>query len=271
MLIDDLTRLGTLDDDEIDLAEAALVLGALDRPEADLTPYRLVLQHICSEVFVTGTDAETPAQQAAVLRDVLSARFGFSGDRETYDDPANANLLDVIDRRKGLPVALSILYIAAARAVGWTADGLNLPAHFLIRVGGGAVSVLQDPFNDGVLVTGEQLEALLRRVTGQATQLQVSHLEPLSNRAILIRLLNNIAARAEQADDLARALTVHERMTAIAPMMTALWWERARLEQGLGRVAAARSSLSAMLETTRNAAISEQIRRALEGLARSIN
>lgn len=271
MGLSEITRLGALDDPEIDLAEAALLLAGLDHPRVLVSQYRAFLDEVAGEVFELGLHAEGPAEQAAVLQSVLAGAFGFAGDRETYDDPANANLIDVIDRRRGLPVALSILYISAARSVGWVAHGINTPSHFLIRIGNGSNAVIQDPFSSGAVLNDEDVEGLLRNVAGPGLYMNPLHMEPLSNRAILVRLLNNIAWRAEETGDRERALIIHERMTAVAPTFSDLWWEQARLEQELGRFSAARASLSAMLETTRDVRTSKRIRQALERLARSIN
>lgn len=266
-----LERIGALSDGEIDLADAALELGALDRPGATLQTYRDHVLRMVDAAMNLGRSITQPHEQATLLSYVLFRRHGYEGDRATYEDPANANMLDVIDRKRGLPVSLSILYLSIARLAGWHADGLNVPAHFLIRVGEGAGAVLQDPFDQGKQITPSSLEVLVRRATGGEMPLETEHLQALSNRAILIRMLNNVAARAERDGDHARALSMHMRMTAIAPAFTGLWWERARLEQAMGLVRAARSSLVAMLETTRSPEIAAQIRLALDGLARSMN
>lgn len=271
MGLSEISRIGAVDDSEIDLAEAALLLASLDHPRVPVAQYRAFLDEVAAQVFELGLHADKASEQAAVLQAVLAGAFDFAGDRETYDDPANANLIDVIDRRRGLPVALSILYISAARAVGWAAYGVNTPSHFLIRIGNGSHAVIQDPFSGGAVLADDDVDALLRSVAGAGLYLNPRHMEPLSNRAILVRLLNNIAWRAEEGGDRERALILYERMTAIAPAFSDLWWERARLEQELGRFPAARGSLIAMLETTRDPRTSLRIRQALERLARSIN
>jgi regulator of sirC expression with transglutaminase-like and TPR domain len=93
--------------------------------------------------------------------------------------------------------------------------------------------------------------------------------EPMSNRQMLVRLITNQASRARSAGDTRRALKLYERMTLIAPRLTSLWWERARLEQLLGHNVAARASLTAMLETTHEPALARRIQAALAALARS--
>ena len=147
---------------------------------------------------------------------MLGDAFGFAGDRETYDDPDNADLIRVIDRRCGLPISLSILYVAAARRLGWTANVLNVPGHVLVLIGEEAVPVIIDPFRGGVPVARDQLATLLTAYdTGAAPA--VRHVAAMPNRAVLIRLLLNRATRAEQAGRGRRALELYGRMTVMAP------------------------------------------------------
>lgn len=239
-------HLGLLDDEDIELDVAALELSALDHDGVDLDPYAAILKSIAERLAVVGRGADTGRRQGGALAQVIGGEYGFTGDRATYDAPLNADMIRVIDRRKGLPVSLSILYVAAARRVGWTADALNTPGHVLVRVGPAEAAVLIDPFNGGSVIRPDQLVALLARQPGD------EHLAAMANRMVLVRLLLNQASRAEQAGDAARALTVHERMVAIAPSHAQGWWELARLQLSSGSVEAARASLSAMLEVTRD-------------------
>lgn len=263
---DTIAPLGLLDDCDIVLDEAALSLALLDHAGTDLVPYEDLLSNIASRLEEVGRDAETAADRATCLAQVLADEFGFTGDSDSYDDAANTDLIRVIDRLRGLPISLSILYVAAARRIGWTAEILGLPGHVLVMVGHEAASVIIDPFHDGVRVDGERIAALLASVAGVAAA-PVQHVEAMANRAILVRLLLNQASRAEKAGHARRALTLYRRMTAIAPDHPHGWWERARLELADGDVAAARVSLAAMLEITRDPALREQVSTTLAALA----
>ena len=128
--------------------------------------------------------------------------------------------------------------------------------------------MLIDPFNGGTTVGLRTLAALLSTV-GPVDVAASEHLSPMSNRAVLVRLLLNQATRAERSGDRRRALTLYERMTTIAPANGHGWWERARLELVHDDVQAARSSLSAMLEMTRDPATRAHIVEALDSLAGS--
>ncbi len=265
----DLARLGLVDDAAIDLADAALLLAAADHPGAALDTARARLTGIVLRLQREAAGVDTVAARARVLRELVAHTLEMTGDTADYDNPRNADFLSLLDRKLGLPVTLSILYVALARRVGWAADPLGLPGHVLVRVGAEPVTQLIDAFDGGRLLGEAGLAAVLDRVLGGSASVEADHLVPLSNRATLVRLVSNQATRARRAGDVARALTLHERMTLIAPGFTGLWWERARLEQLAGDIAAARASLGAMLETTRDAGVRQRIRAALTALART--
>ena len=268
-MIDDIAHLGLLDDDEILLDEAALELSALDHPGVSLDGYLDQLGEIAEDLVARGSSADTPVERARVLAEVIGGDHGFRGDREAYDDTSNADMMDVIDRRRGLPVSLSIIYVALARRAGWDAEALNTPGHVVVSLGIGAdgLPVLIDPFNGGNPIDTRQLASLLSGMLGRGITPAPEHLAAMSNRAVLVRLLLNQATRAEQAERIGRARMIHERITTVAPAYAHSWWERARIELVTGDVPAARASLSAMLETTRDPALRMQVSAALDALA----
>jgi len=264
-----LARIGLLDDGEIDLAEAALLLAGLDHPDVDLDGLRARLTGLVLRLQRDAAGLVEPGPRAAALAALLAAGEGMTGDAQDYDNPDNADFALLFERRRGLPVTLSILYVAVARRVGWVADPLGFPGHVLVRIGAEPTARFVDPFDNGRLLDAAGLQAVVARTLGARAEIESEHLVPLSNRATLVRLVANQATRARRGGDVARALALHQRMTAIAPGFSGLWWERARLEQLLGDIAAARASLGAMLETTRDRTVRARIRAALEALARS--
>ena len=262
-------QIGLVDDEDIALDDAALALAALDHLDADLAEHRSRISRLSARLAIFAAAAVTPAAQARLLARVIADENGMVGDSDQYDDPANADLMKLLDRRRGLPVTLSILYVALARRAGWAADPLNVPGHVLVRLGREPLSVIIDPFDGGRILDAAALEALLTRFAGRHARVEAGHLAPLSNRAVLVRLLTNQATRASRSGDTARALELYERMTSIAPGFTGLWWERARLEQLAGHATEARASLLAMMETTRDTLLTARIRTALTALART--
>jgi len=263
---EDVITIGLLDDDDIALDKAALALSALDHDGIDIDPYLALLEEIDDRLAVVGRDAKDPLAQAEALSRVFYQEFGFEGDAESYDAPLNADLIRVLDRRRGLPVSLSILYVAAARRMGWTAHALNTPGHVLVRIGD-EEAVLVDPFHGGLDVTPARLETLLQGALGPGVRPEAEHFAAMSNRMVLVRLLLNQASRAERDGDPLRALTLYERMTTAAPENPDGWWELARLQLQLHDSDSARGSLSAMLEITRDPERRQLVSAALEALA----
>jgi regulator of sirC expression with transglutaminase-like and TPR domain len=261
----ELNELGLLDDGDIDLIEAGIALARADRPEADsgrlrrlVSGWAIALQRDTAPVSGSG--------RARRLAELIAGEAGLTGASNDYDNPLNADLIAVVERRRGLPVALSILYVALARRVGWRAHALNLPGHVIVEIKGGVDSALIDPFDHGISITRRRALEIARHGGGDQVP---ARFEPMTNRQLLIRLITNQASRARSGGDTQRALKLYERMTIIAPRLSSLWWERARLEQLLGHNNAARASLTAMLETTHDATISRRIQIALAALARS--
>lgn len=265
-MIFDICTLGLLDDDEIELDFAALALSELDHDGIDITAHIELIEEIGDSLAMVGAFADTPQEQGEALAQVFAGEFGFAGDAASYDAPLNADLIRVLERRRGLPVSLSILYVAAARRLGWTAHALNTPGHVLVRIGDDAPVVI-DPFNDGAVVSPERMVALLHGTLGPGAVLRDEHVAPMPNRSVLVRLLLNQALRAEQGGDPARALILYDRMTQAAPDNADGWWELARLQLQLGEPDAARHSLAAMLEVTRDPKRRQLVSAALQALA----
>ncbi len=274
-LIAFLRRVGEMADDDINLAEASLALGALQRGNVRLTPYRDHLEQLSSDLAAAaGSDpssVRTVMARADILAGVLSSDYGYVGDQLTYDNIANANLLDVIDRRKGLPVAIAILYVSAARSVGWSADGLSFPGHFVIRLDGDDGSVVLDPFNGGALLETHDLQRLLQQMGGAAAQLNPDMIERLPNRDILIRLQNNIRTRLVDAQLVEKAIEVAERMVLIAPQKPLLWFELGQLCAQAGRLRASEKAFQHCLAANPSSELAYEIKKALGQTRRQLN
>jgi regulator of sirC expression with transglutaminase-like and TPR domain len=239
-----LRRYGRSDDDAIDLAAAALALAALGRPDTALTPYRRHLQTLATDVAAAAkTEGLDLAARIHTLNTVLFDDYGYAGDSETYNDLRNADLMSVIDRRRGLPIALGILYIHAARAQGWAIEGINFPGHFLLHLRAGGTAAIVDPFNGGRIRGAADLDKLLKTMEGNDAELRPEHCQPAGNRQMLLRLQNNIKLRLLRDDKLAEAAAVVERMLLIAPDEPDLWHEAGVLQGKIGNL---RTSIAAL-------------------------
>ena len=232
-----------MDDGEIDLAGAALARAALDRPETPLDWYRSHLDQLASTVAA----APGGVSAAERLATVIAGLYGYQGDTQTYEDLQNANLMRVIDRRRGLPVALGIIYLDVGRRQGWPMAGLNFPGHFMVRLDGPGGRAILDPFNGGITRDTADLRGLLKAVRGHDAELLPEHYAPVSNRDILLRLQNNIKLRLVQAERLEDALPVIDGMLLLAPDSAALWREAGLINAGLDNLTAAVAAMERVL------------------------
>jgi len=272
---DFLRQMGESGEGPHDLAAAALMLAALERPEKKLQPFRAHFAEITAAVRDESHFARDAEAAARALSSVIAGRYGYEGERENYDDPQNADIMSVIERRRGLPVALGILYIHAARSCGMEACGLLSPGHFLLRVGVRGSEALIDPFNGGALVEREPVSAPAfggPYVHEAGSGDMPDTLSPVSDADVLLRLQNNIKTRALKARETSRAIEILKRMTLIAPTRNILWLELAHLQESLGALSAARGAYENCLKLSHPGEdVSNEAAFALHALKRRLN
>ncbi|MDA0368145.1 MAG: transglutaminase-like domain-containing protein [Proteobacteria bacterium] len=226
-----LAALADTADEAIDLGPASLWLAALDRPQVGLARYEDHLAELRDGL--SGT-ADSLAAKIRALQGLFQIQ-GYRGDDQTYEDAQNANLIRVIDRRKGLPVSLAILLIHAGESVGWQVVGLSFPYHFLVRIDHGNERAVVDPFNAGAVLSVLEMREMLKSFDSD-TELRPEHYQPVSKRDVLIRLQNNLKSRAVQERRFDRAAELLERILLFAPGQGALWRELGILQVACGRV-----------------------------------
>lgn len=237
-----LRRFGSGSDSAINLAEAALLIAALDTPKAPIEVYQDHLRELArdtAEQAVALNCESSLEERITALRNTLVERHGYGGDQETYDDLQNANLMRVIDRRKGLPIALGILYMHCARSQGWTVSGLNFPGHFMLRFDLGSERAIVDPFNEARMRDTAELRNILKAFAGNEAELKPEHYTPMLNRDILIRLLNNMKLRLMQDKRVNQAVEMIETMLMIAPERAGIWHDAGSLHARVGNLRAA--------------------------------
>ena len=242
-----LSGLASLGEAPLPIAEAALALASLDRPQVDLDRYREHLDALAREVAEVTEAAHTVAARVAALNAVLVGTHRYEGDRLNYEDLQNANLMRVIDRRKGLPVALGILYLHAGRAQGWSMSGLAFPGHFLLRIEDGRDGAVLDPFNAGRVLEAGDLRRLLKSLAAEDQELRPEHYAAVPDREILLRLQNNLKLRFKARGERERAQEMIERMRLLAPDRAELASEAGQLLAELGQLAAAIRAFEAAL------------------------
>jgi regulator of sirC expression with transglutaminase-like and TPR domain len=238
-----LRRVAAADSPVMPIGEAALALASFERPRVALARYRPHLAALAGDVGRHADYGGDLAARARALNEIILLKHGYSGDELTYDDVQTANLMRVVDRRKGLPVALGILYLHAARAQGWESIGLAFPGHFLIRLSDGPERLIIDPFHAGRICDAASMRELLKVLAGQDVELSPTHYAPVSDRDVLLRLQNNIKSRLLQTGRAEPALRIVQTMLLLAPELAGLWHEAGMLNARLGNMRAAVEAL----------------------------
>lgn len=210
-----------MDDRKIDLAAAAIALAAFDHHGMSVERYFSHMQKICRDVsdrysilIAQGADDDVGVRLAA-LKYVLCEQQNYHLGQGEYTE--NADLIRVIERREGLPVALSIIYISVARSLGWEIEGLVLPEYFLCRIEKDGVRMIFDPAQQCKLMAAQDLRALVKNALGKDAELSASYLLPQSPRQILVNLQNYIKRRYIEMGEYGTALRVVQRMRRIDP------------------------------------------------------
>ena len=267
---------GSLPDAELDIASVALQLARIDAPEADWWQGAQHLSELARAAVEAATadgaaDGGDVERRRAALAAVVHDRFSYAGDAESYEDMANANLLRVMERRRGLPVALGILWLHAAEAAGWEAHGVDFPGHFLLALGAGRGQAVVDVFAGGAARSAPELRVLVKRFQGDQAELQPGMLAAMGKREVLLRLQNNIKLRRLRANDVEGALACAQDMLRLAPDHAALWREAGLMQHRLERIGAALVSLDRSLELEPGGEAAHRIRGLVEELRNRLN
>ena len=202
-------------DEAVDLAEASLLIACEEYPGLDVARYLEQLDAMGREVRGRTPGGQGPAIEC--LNGYLFGEVGLRGNVEDYYDPRNSFLNDVLDRRTGIPITLSIIYIEVARRAGLEVFGVGLPGHFLVRADAGGRTALVDPFHGGAILSEADCQKRLDRVFGGRVRLEPGMLAPCARKGILARMLRNLKAIYVKADDYHRGLRTMDLLLALDP------------------------------------------------------
>ncbi|MEO8540434.1 MAG: transglutaminase-like domain-containing protein [bacterium] len=221
-------------DHEVDLFGAAMIIARLGNEEADPHATASRLDVIAEEIRSYAGDRPDAHALAHAIDYQLFSVCGFHGDTENYSDPRNSFLDEVVARRLGIPISLSLVYMEVGLRLGLICDGIGYPGHFIVRYGSDDAQVYIDPFQQGSRIDREELLARLRSIhTGGATP--ESFLAAVTRRQILQRMLNNLHVIYRESRDLDRWLGVVELQLKLEPWNASLVGERGMLCYRLGR------------------------------------
>ena len=256
-------------DAEVDLLEAALLIAAEEYPTLSIMEYRTRVDQ-----WANSLDQQIPpdgslSQRINSLNSYFFGELGFSGNLEDYYDPRNSYLNEVIDRRLGIPISLSVLYMTLGHRIGLPLQGISFPGHFLVKIPIGDAVIVLDPFNGGISLDERDLMDLLKQIFHTEME-SVDSLRPLltqaSNKDILIRMLRNLKSIHQQNHSPEKALSAVNLILTINPTLDEEYRDRGLLLQGLDCPHTALHDLRRYLRQRPDATDAEEIRRTVLSL-----
>ena len=198
---------------EIDLGGAALAVARIEHPELPIQSSLATLDALAERSGVTKAGAGRPALDR--LRQFLFDEEKFRGNADDYYDPRNSCLNDVLERRLGIPITLSVLAMEVGRRVGLEIVGIGLPGHFCVGSRVGKELLVLDPFGGGRLLERGEAEAIVARAVGRPVKLTDAHFAPTPKAQIVVRMLRNLESIYARREDWAKALAVIDRLLVV--------------------------------------------------------
>lgn len=273
---DILAAAGNGPDVAINMFETALALALFDvcEPGEGLSMAR------CRDTMAAMVDdlrhhpqARSPHlhDRLVALRHVFVHQYEFRGDNTDYDNPENANMARVMERRRGLPVALGILCLHLADQMGWDMHGLNFPNHFLLRLATEQHRAIIDPFNSLTERAPGELRMMIKAHRGKESEMHPDYFEAVGKKSVLLRLQNNIKVRMIQNGELETAVKILVSMRLLAPREPELLREQAVLNLSLGKFRDSIAALEQSLGLDLSADLRAETAALLEELKRKLN
>lgn len=250
----------------VDLARAALAVAREEYPELDEARYLRLLDELAAAAQAGLPPGARPERKVGRLNAYLFHELGFSGNSREYYDPRNSFLNEVLDRRTGIPLTLSIVYMEVGRRCGLVVQGVGFPGHFLCKVQLEGGELVVDPFHRGELLGIEDLKKRLKAMVGSQVRFDPGLLRAARPKEILVRMLQNLRALYTDRNDIARALSAVDRLLLLAPENGRALRERALLYEKLGGTAAAANDLERALLLEPQAPDAEALRAHLRRL-----
>ena len=261
-------------EEDLDLAEAALLIAQEEQPDLDVARYLKRLDQLADAVRAELPPSPTPQNTLKCLNTHLFFKEGLRGNTSEYYDPRNSFLNDVLETKTGIPITLSVIYLEVGRRLGLALDGIGFPGHFLVRYAGPDGEQILDPFLGGASLSEAQLAAKLRNMYGENNPLaaQVSKLlTPATKKEILTRMLGNLKGVYLNKGDFERALGVIDRMLLIRPDAATEFRDRGAVQQRLGRMQGAVRDFKQYLKLAPDAPDADRIRTLIQRSVAQLN
>ena len=250
----------------INLARAALYLAQEEYPQLQVEQYLAGLDQMAAEVATRLPAEAYPLRIIQTLNQYLFKDLGFHGNSSQYYDPRNSYLNSVIDRRTGIPITLSLVYLEIAGRIGFPMVGVNMPGHFLIRPVIAEMQLFVDPFHQGEVLFIEDCEQRLGQIFGGPIAFQPEFAIAVSPQQFLARMLGNLKGIYIAQNEAAKAIATIDRLLILFPRSLADQRDRGLMHYRLGEWANARRDLEFYLEQDPAARDAVSIRAMLQRL-----
>ena len=237
-------------EETINLAEAALLIATHAYPELDVAHHLARVADLARTLASRIQPESGPSQRIAALNEYLFAELGFAANEKDYYDPRNSCLNEVLERRIGIPITLSLVYMEVGGRIGLALHGVSFPGHFLVKCTLPEGTVVLDPYAGGISLGVADLQKRLREVHGDEVSAPAiaGMLETAGKKEIILRLLRNLKAIYLRSQQLGSALQMLDWIIAVAPEQPLEWRDRGMIYQELECSRAALADFSRYLE-----------------------
>ena len=261
-------QLVTLPDSAIPLAEAALLMACEEYPQLEISPYVDKLDQIAQVAQELLRSDNSPVQTIETINGVLFETFGFRGNTEDYYDPRNSFFNDVLDRRIGIPITLSTVYLEVSRRLNFPIVGVGMPGHFIVKYADRKEELFLDPFNRGEILTHDECRERIQEKYGDTLEFHERFLGRVTNRQILWRMANNLKDIYLRAHAFDKGLSIVDMMLVIEPEDIAQFRDRGLLRLQLRQFEGASKDLEHYVRNSPNAQDREEVENHLKELKR---
>lgn len=253
-------------DEDIDLGRASLLVAKLEYPELAIEAYLESFDALAARTVHKIAGSTNPLDHVAALTSTVIKGLGIKGAQDSYYDPRNSFINDVIERKCGIPISISIVYMAIGARAGIALGGTSMPMHFLVRVLGLKPPKFVDCYNAGHVVELSECEEAVRVMSRGQIGFREDMLDVIPNSAVVTRLLTNLKMIYQNTLQYAKALPIMDRLLILNPYESGLLRERGIIRYKLGHGNLARQDLQDYLQTTIEAPDADEIRNLIKRL-----
>jgi regulator of sirC expression with transglutaminase-like and TPR domain len=240
-------QLARLDEETFPLDRAACAIGLNEYPAMSIQDYLWRLDTLAARVEVMTGRNRDAVKIIENINQVLFVQEGLRGNVDDYFDPRNSFLNEVLDRRLGIPISLSVVYLEVARRIGFPLMGIGFPGHFLVRHADDDNDIVIDPFNNGRILTLNECSELLDKNYGGTLEMNATFFQPMGKRAIITRMLYNLKGVYLEKEEYLKALEIVEKILILNPETPSEIRDRGLLFMQTGLFAKALADLESYL------------------------